>query len=165
MLSARKNPEVIDELLAQECNKGYLYGPFNELLFESYRVSSLGLAVGKYSGKKRLIVDLSSPHNDAHHVSVNELIDKDSCSLTYVKIDDAIKAICQHGPGALMCKIDIANSFKQLAIKPSQWPFFCVKWKQLYYVFVKLAFGCRSRLGYLTLYLKLSAGWHPTIMV
>ena len=144
LLSARKEPEVIDELIDQECKKGYLYGPFNEPPFESYRVSPLGLAVGKYSGKKRLIVDLSSPHEDAHHVSVNDLIDKDSCSLTYVKLDDAIKAIRQHGPGALMCKIDVTDAFKQLAIKPSQWPFFCVKWRQLYYVFVRLTFGCRS---------------------
>ena len=43
-----------------------------------------------------------------------------------------------------MYKIDIADAFKQLAIKPSQWPFYCVKWKQVYYVFVMLAFGCRS---------------------
>ena len=139
-----KNPEIIDELLDQECEKGYLYGPFDNPPFKSYRVSPLGLAVGKYSGKKRLIVDLSSPHNDSQHVSVNDLIDKDSCSLTYVKIDDAIKAIRQHGKGALMCKVDIADAFKQLAIKPSQWPFFCIKWRQLYYVFVRLAFGCRS---------------------
>ena len=43
-----------------------------------------------------------------------------------------------------MCKIDIADAFKQLGIMPAQWPFFCVKWKHLYYVFVRLVFGCRS---------------------
>ena len=104
----------------QECKKGFLYGPFNEPPFESYRVSPLGLAVGKYSGKQRLIVDLSSPHDDPHHVSVNDLIDKESCSLTYVRIDDAIRAIRQHGRGALMCKVDVADAFKQLPIKPMQ---------------------------------------------
>ena len=59
--------------------------------------------MGKYSGKKRLIVDLSSPHDDLSHSSINDLIDKDACSLTYVRIDDAIKAIQQHGKGALLC--------------------------------------------------------------
>ena len=144
LLSARQNPEIIDNLLDQECEKGYLYGPFNHPPFKSYRVSPIGLVVGKYSGKQRLIVDLSSPHDNAQHMSVNDLIDKEACSLTYVRIDDAIKAICQHGRGALMCKVDIADAFKQLAILPAQWPFFCVKWKHLYYVFVRLVFGCRS---------------------
>jgi hypothetical protein len=40
-----------------------------------------------------LILDLSSPHNNDEHQSVNDLIDKDLCSLTYIKIDDAIKVI------------------------------------------------------------------------
>ena len=43
-----------------------------------------------------------------------------------------------------MCKIDIADAFKQLPIRPAQWPYFCIKWKRQYYVFVRLAFGCRS---------------------
>jgi hypothetical protein len=33
--------------------------------FSVYRVSPIGIAEGKYSGKKRLILDLSSLHNDA----------------------------------------------------------------------------------------------------
>lgn len=144
LLSARQNAQDVHELISKECQKGFLYGPFDQPPFKAYRVSPLGLATGKYSGKKRLIVDLSSPHDDSQHFSVNELIDKDSCSLTYVKIDDAIQSICQYGRGALMCKIDIADAFKQLPIKPSQWPYFCVRWDKLYYVFVRLTFGCRS---------------------
>ena len=62
-------------------------------LLLSPTVCPLGLAIGKYSGKKRLIVDLSSPHDNPNHVSINDLIDKDSCSMTYVKIDDAIMQV------------------------------------------------------------------------
>ena len=144
LLSARRNPIAVQELLELECKKGFLYGPFDKPPFESYRVSPLGLVIGKYSGKKRLIVDLSSPHDDPSHSSINDLIDKDACSLTYVRIDDAIKAIQQHGKGALLCKMDIADAFKQLPIKSTQWPYFCVKWNQKYYVYVRLVFGCRS---------------------
>ena len=43
-----------------------------------------------------------------------------------------------------MPKFDISNSFKVMQIKVSQWPYFCVKWKKKYYVFVRLVFGCRS---------------------
>ena len=139
-----KKPKDVQELIDKECLKGYLYGPFKSPPFTTYRVNPLGLAIGKYSGKKRLIVDLSSPHEDPNHVSINEPIDKDSCSMTYVKIEDAIKSICQYGKGALMTKFDISDAFKNLPIKSSQWPYFCVKWNPQYYVFVRLTFGCRS---------------------
>ena len=143
-LSARKNASDVQQLIETECRKGFLYGPFDSPPFEHYRVSPLGIAIGKYSGKKRLVVDLSSPHEDPHNVSINDLIDKELCSLIYVRLDDAIKAIRLHGKGALMCKVDISDAFKQLPIRPSQWPFFCVRWKTKYYVFVRLVFGCRS---------------------
>ena len=128
-MSARRNPSDVQDLIEKECSKGYLYGPFDKPPFDNFRVSPLGLTIGKYSGKKRLIVDLSSPHDDPSHSSINGLIDKESCSLTYVKLDDAIKAIQHCGQGALLCKMDIADAFKQLPIKSSQWPLFCVKWK------------------------------------
>lgn len=144
LYSARNDALAVQNLIETECREGFLYGPFDKPPFINYRVSPLGIAVGKYSGKKRLIVDLSSPHEDPSNVSVNELIDKDLCTLSYVKIDDAIKAICRCGKGALLSKMDIANAFKNLPIKPTQWPFFCVKWSGKYYVFVRLVFGCRS---------------------
>ena len=109
LLSARKTPLDVQELEKTECQQGFLYGPCIEPPFKSYRVSPLDLAVGKYSGKKRLIVDLSSPHDDPHNSSINELIDKESCTLTYVKIDDAIRAIQNYGENALLCKVDISN--------------------------------------------------------
>ena len=102
------------------------------------------LAIGKYSGKKRLIAGLSSPHDDPAHVSVNELTDKDLCSMAYVRLDDASEAICRKEKGALMSKMDISDAFKIKSIKCAQWPYFCVKWTGLYYVFVRLVFGCCS---------------------
>ena len=99
-------------------------------------MSPLGLAIGKNSNKKRLILDLSSSHGDPFHSSINGLIDNDSCSLTYVKLDDTIKAIQLCGQGAFLCKMDIAGAFKQLPIKSSQWPLFSVKWNNMCYVYV-----------------------------
>ena len=74
LLSARAEPDVVSELLVKEVQKGYLLGPFEEPPFETYRFSPIGMATGKYSGKKRLIVDLSSPHDSDVHPSLNELI-------------------------------------------------------------------------------------------
>ena len=112
LFSARRNAQDVQEMIDKEISKGYLYGPFDSPPFESYRVSPLGLAIGKYSWKKRLIVDLSAPHVNPDHVSINDLIDKESCSMTYVKIDDTNKSICQYGKGALMTKWDISDAFK-----------------------------------------------------
>ena len=62
----------------------------------------------------------------------------------YVKIDDAIKIIQKYGKNSLLCKFDISDAFKIIPIKPSQWPLFCMKWKSVYYFYVRLSFGCRS---------------------
>ena len=143
-VSARSQPEVVNELIEKECENGFLYGPFKSPPFSNYRVSPLGVAEGKYSKKKRLILDLSSPHNRDNHYSINDLIDKDTCSMSYVKIDDAIDIILKYGRYSSLCKFDISNAFKICPILPSQWPLFCVKWNSQYYFYVRLTFGCRS---------------------
>lgn len=142
--SAITQPIIVDKLVESEVNKGFLRGPFEVLPFSKYRVSPIGVAIGKYSGKPRLIVDLSSPHEDSDHCSVNEMIDKESCSLSYVRIDDAIKIIHKLGKNTTMCKTDISDAFKLMPILPSQWHMFGVKWRNHYYYYTKLAFGCRS---------------------
>ncbi len=69
-----------------ELEKGYITGPFSTPPFPTYRVSPIGIIEGKYSKKKRLIIDLSAPpHDDPEQTSINELIDKEEFSLSYVK--------------------------------------------------------------------------------
>ncbi|CAG2192356.1 unnamed protein product [Mytilus edulis] len=113
--SARSQPLSVRELINKECEKGFLSGPYKIPPFNYYRVSPLGLAVGKYSGKKRLILDLSAPHDDDDNCSINDLISKEDCSMTYVRIDDAIKVIRKLGRFSLCSKFDIEAAFKQLA--------------------------------------------------
>jgi hypothetical protein len=104
-LSARVQQTVVSELIDKELQKGFIYGPFTQPPFDNYRVSPIGVAEGKYSKKKRLILDLFSPHNDTD-LSINDLIDKAQCSMSYVKIDDAIKIIMSLGKGSFLCKFD-----------------------------------------------------------
>ena len=142
-LSARKDPGTVSSLLESEKVKGFVIGPFITPPFPKYRINPLGIATGKYSGKKRLILDLSAPHNTGH-CSVNELIDKDTCSMSYVKIDDAIKIIMHCGTGAWLCKFDISDAFKIIPLAPNQWHLFGAQWESVYYFFTRLPFGCRS---------------------
>lgn len=69
LLSAVKQ----SDLLEKEVKKGFLIGPYDKSPFSICRINPIGIATCKYSGKKRLIFDLSAPHNDATQ-SINSLI-------------------------------------------------------------------------------------------
>ena len=142
--AVRQDEDSAQTLIQKEIDRGYVIGPLETLPFETFRVSPIGIAIGKYSDKKRLILDLSAPHNDDEHLSINSLIDKTACSMTYVKIDDAIHKIQEYGKGAIMCKADLTDAFKQLPILPSQYHLFCFKFREMYFYFTRLTFGCRS---------------------
>ncbi|CAG2190878.1 unnamed protein product [Mytilus edulis] len=64
------DPESVDMLLKQEIDKGYVKGPFSSPPFETYRVSPIEIAEGKYSGKKRPILDLSF-HTSKKHMKAS----------------------------------------------------------------------------------------------
>ena len=142
--SCQSDPDAVSVLIKEELRKGFIIGPYTEAPFDIYRVSPIGIVKGKYSGKKRLILDLSSPHNNASHSSINDLIDKEKCTLTYVKIDDAIRVIQEYGQGAILCKTDIQDAFKQIPVLPEQWRYLGFKWENLIYFYVRLPFGSRS---------------------
>ncbi|CAC5382412.1 unnamed protein product [Mytilus coruscus] len=93
LLSTKKFPDDVTKLVDDELRKGYLIGPFTQPPFDTYRISPKGIVEGKYSKKKRLILNLSASHNNDEHNSINTLINKEEYSLTYVRIDDAISII------------------------------------------------------------------------
>jgi hypothetical protein len=142
--SARKYPDIVSKLLNEEVDNGFLLGPYSSSPFPVYRISPLGLVFGKYSEKSRLILDLSWPHDPSHISSINDLIDKDACSLTYATIDDAIQSIMLTGYNSVLCKCDITAAFKLLPIRPELVPFYGCRWKSHFYFFVRLPFGGRS---------------------
>ena len=142
--SARKDPDIVSKLLKEEVDNGFLLGPYSSSPFPVYRISPLGLVFGKYSAKPRLILDLSWPHDPSHISSINDLIDKDACSLTYATIDEAIQSIMLTGRNSFLCKCDIAAAFKLLPIRPELVPFYSCCWQNRFYFFVRLPFGGRS---------------------
>ena len=101
------HPEFINKYtcIAEECAAGRLLGPFDPASLPSVQTSSFGVIPKSTPGKWRLILDLSSP--EGH--SVNDGIDQDLCSLSYIKVDDAAKAAVKLGRGALLAKVDISK--------------------------------------------------------
>ncbi|CAG2199737.1 unnamed protein product [Mytilus edulis] len=144
LLSTKKFPDDVSKLVDDELRKGYLIGPFTKPPFDTYRISPIGIVEGKYSKKKRLILDLSAPHNNDEHHSINDLINKEDYSLTYVRIDDAINIIKSLGIKSQLCKCDVTDAFKLIPVHNSLWRFYGLKWNDMYYFYTRLAFGCRS---------------------
>ncbi|VDH95073.1 Hypothetical predicted protein [Mytilus galloprovincialis] len=144
LLSTKKFPDDVTKLVDDELRKGYLIGPFTKPPFDTYRISPIGIVEGKYSKKKRLILDLSAPHNNDEHHSINDLINKEDYSLTYVRIDDAINIIKSLGIKSQLCKCDVTDAFKLIPVHNSLWRFYGLKWNDMYYFYTRLAFGCRS---------------------
>lgn len=142
--SALSHSEHVSSLIDAEVEKGYLYGPFDRIPFSHFRINPIGVAVGKYNNKKRLIVDLSAPHEDPENPSLNELINKEEFSLQYVSIDDAIRTIKKLGVNCWLMKTDITDAFKVMSLAPELWPYHGIKWNDRYYFFNRLVFGCRS---------------------
>ncbi|XP_041649188.1 uncharacterized protein LOC121513473 [Cheilinus undulatus] len=136
-------PNTVEELLEKEVKEKFMIGPFFHPPFPTFRISPIGVATRKYSGKKRLIIDLSSPHGSSTP-SINSLIPSLDFSMHYSTIDHAISLIHLAGQGAWLSKADITSAFKVLPIHPDFWHLFGVRWKGAYYFAVRLTFGCKS---------------------
>jgi len=141
--SALREPAIVSQLLARECSKRYVIGPFDSSPFSLFRSSPLGVATRKYSGKKWLILDLSAPRSGPVP-GINGLIPLEPFSLTYATVDHAIKLIKLAGPGAWLSKADITVAFKIVPVHPSQWHLLGMKWEKRFYFAVRLPFGSRS---------------------
>lgn len=96
--SALKESEVVDALLEKEVKKGFMIGPFDKSPFLTTHINPIGVATCKYSGKKRLIIDLSAPHDDETY-SINSLIPLAPFSLCYALVDNAINFIKKASQG------------------------------------------------------------------
>ncbi|CAB3988942.1 Hypothetical predicted protein [Paramuricea clavata] len=138
MRSASDHPDVVDAYLSSELAARRVAGPFTNLPVPLLHVSPFGVIPKNHQlGKWRLILDLSSP---AGH-SVNDGIPKDPYSLHYVKVDDAIRALVDLGPGTLMAKFDVKAAYRNIPIHPDDRYLLGMKWRDRFYVDLVLPFG------------------------
>ena len=139
-LSARSRAAAVTEAINAELARGHTAGPYPTPPFAPFRCNPLG-ARDKPDGSIRLILDLSQPGD----LSVNSFIERESFTLQYINIDQAIAALFTVGPrGALMAKADLKHAFRLIPVKPDQWWLLGFCWNGQYYHDVRLAFGLRS---------------------
>ena len=80
-----------------------MLGPFSKESLPHVQVSPFGVIPKSEPGKWRLILDLSAPEG----CSVNDGISKESCSLSYMSVDDVAARVVKMGRGSLMAKFDL----------------------------------------------------------
>ena len=137
--SARAHPHIISEALAKECQAGRMAGSYSAPPLPNTRCSGLGV-VPKKDGGWRTICDLSSPPGS----SINDFIDPQRYSLRYCTIDSAIAILNAIGPGALIGKFDLQNSFRIMPVRKEDWHLLAIHWEGQWYLDKCLPFGLRS---------------------
>ena len=92
---------------------GRIRGPFTVRPLPSLRCSGLGV-VPKKGNKWRMILHLSVPFGS----SINNSILRESFSLQYSSVDDAVWFLISLGPGARMAKADHKSAFSMVPVRP-----------------------------------------------
>ena len=95
---------------------------------------------GHNTGKWRLITDLSHPPGS----SVNDGVDPEISSLTYISVDHVAETVASYQPGALLAKVDIESAYRLVPVHPLDRPLQAMEWKGRLYVDPMLPFGLRS---------------------
>ncbi|XP_065195263.1 uncharacterized protein LOC135826586 [Sycon ciliatum] len=137
--TAIEHTQFVQQQIADRVRRDESAGPFSVQPFHPFVCSPLGV-VPKNNGKVRLIHHLSYPDR----MSVNDGINKDSFSLYYVTVDDAIERLQRQGTGALMAKLDIRNAFRLVPVAPTAYHLLGFQWQGQFYYDKVLPFGLRS---------------------
>lgn len=115
----------MDEYLSEEIRKGQIteVKPENGPLTQA---SPIGVIPKKPKPDKwHLIVDLSAPAN----VSVNDGIERELCSVSYISIDTVVKQINLLGQGTQLAKLDIKQAYRMVPIHPTDRLLLAMKWR------------------------------------
>ena len=144
MLSAREHPEAVYAYLSKERAAGRLLGPFtaaDRVTLPPLHVNRFGvIPKGHNTGRWRLITDLSHPPD----VSVNDGIDPELCSLSYISVDHVARVAASYPRGALLAKVDIESAYRLVPVHPLDRPLLAMEWDGHIYLDPMLPFGLRS---------------------
>ena len=75
---------------------------------------------------------------------MNEGIDPELCSLSYVSVDELANIVMHLGTGALMAKVDVESAYRLIPVHLYDRPLQAVEWKGRTYVDPMLPFGLQS---------------------
>ena len=142
MASATEQAPVVQAYLEKELALGRIVGPVGVRdVPVGCQVSPFGvIPKSSQPGKWRLIVDLSSPKGR----SVNDGIEAELCSLTYLHMDKVSRELVRLGPASLMAKMDIESAYRIVPVDPADRLLLGVRWQGGIFFDTRLPFGLRS---------------------
>ena len=111
--------ELWNKVMKEVGEKRYT-GPFDEVPYEFFIQSPIGLVPKDGGTKTRLIFHLSYPRGGD---SVNSGIDPDLCKVRYPDFDEAVKMCLAEGKSCSIGKSDMSSAFRQvpLQVQDFQW--------------------------------------------
>ena len=143
--SAREFDQDVSAFIHKECKLGAMLGPFESAPFDTWcHTSPLMTRPKKDADQRRVIIDLSYPEGK----SVNAGIQKNfylgkQTKYTLPTILDLVAEIVHVGPGSYMWKCDLARAYRQMRLDPLAYPLMGIIHKDMYYIDICPAFGCR----------------------
>ena len=141
LLSAVEHQSVVDSYIEKELLLERMVYITDPSTLPWVYTSPFGVIPKKHRpGKWRLIVDLSAP--DGH--SVNDFIEKDLSTLSYISIDNIAQVVLQLGRGTLLGKLDVKEAFRLVPVHPSDRLLLGMVWKGNLYIDKVLPFGLRT---------------------
>ena len=114
MLSTLAHPQVVQDYLEHELEKGRITEITDMSGIMGLQISPFGVIPKKGDDQWRLILDLSSPHDN----SVNDGISKKRSSLAYISMDEVAKQVMLLGQETRMAKMDIKSAFELVPVHP-----------------------------------------------
>ena len=99
-------------------------GPFENIPYDNFVQSPIGLVPKDGGHKTRLIFRLSYPKNG---VSINSSIPKDKCTIRYPDFQEVVRLCLETGKCCKMGKSDMASAFRHLPMKKQDWAYLLIK--------------------------------------
>ncbi len=137
--SVHEHESEVSQTIESDLNMGRVVGPWASPPCADFVSSPMGAFERSNSGKVRTIHDLSFPPGR----SVNDHIDPDQFTLSYVTVDDVARACTQYDK-PFLAKSDLTNAFKHILVHPKYWHLLGFSWQGKYYASACLPFGCRA---------------------
>ena len=146
--SAIAFPEHILSHIHNKLSSRHYTGPFSrsrlEYLIGPFRSSPLGTIPKPGTSERRTVQDLSFPHNDPSHASINDEINIDDFRCDWGTFNDVQNIVVNAPLGTEAATLDVDSAFRHCPILPAQQPNFIICWDNLYYIDHNAPFGASS---------------------
>jgi hypothetical protein len=146
--------DIFQQTVQQEFSKGRYEGPFSQQQVEHilgpFQTSPITIVPKPNKpGKYRIIQNFSSPYSNPEGIrAINTDIISSDFPCTWGTFETISTTILHLPPGSQAAVRDIAEAYRTIPIKPSQWPGTVVRISHSQFAIDKcLAFGCSSSAG------------------